>query len=137
LARRWCGRVDYALAGLIPFLVPAFLLSIATPRAAYAFIWPVLVGSLGWIAALLAGRKYWNWSPDAASILSALLISILLLPFLPGVVMADGMKSLNVLAGVEALMLGVILPVIDSLLLFPTVVLQKSSQPLTKKGMPI
>jgi hypothetical protein len=131
LARRRCGRVDYALVGLIPFLVPAIAFSIVTPRVAYAFIWPVLIGSLCWIAAVLAGQKYWNWSLDAASILAALPLLVLLLPFLPGVVMADGMKSLNILAGIEVLMLGVILPVIDCLLVPRKDVSQKVSQPLT------
>jgi hypothetical protein len=41
---------------------------------------------------------------------------VFILPFLPGVVMADGMKSLAILAGVEALILGVILPAVDRLL---------------------
>ncbi len=119
LAQRWCGRIDYALAGLVPFLFPAIALSLATPRAAYAFIWPVLIGSLSWVTVAAAGLRHWNWPPDVASLLAALLLLILLLPFLPGVVMADGMKSLNILTGVEALMLGVILPVIDGLLTRP------------------
>ena len=122
LARRWSGRADFSLAGLLPFLVPALALSLATPRAAYAFIWPVLIGSLGWIAAALAGHKHLNWSLDAATMLAALPLVVLLLVFLPGVVMADGMKSLNILAGIEALLLGVILPVIDGLLVRRTVI---------------
>ncbi len=121
LARRWSGRADYSLAGLLPFLVPALALSLATPRAAYAFIWPVLIGSLGWIAAALAGHKHLNWSLDAATMLAALPLVVLVLVFVPGVVMADGMKSLNILAGIEALLLGVILPVIDGLLVRPPV----------------
>jgi hypothetical protein len=116
LARRWSRRADYSLAGLLPFIIPALALSVATPRAAYAFIWSVLIGSLAWIAAAAAGRKYLNWSPDLASTLAALPPVILLLVFLPGVVMADGMKSLNILAGIEALLLGVILPAVDGLL---------------------
>jgi hypothetical protein len=116
LARRWCGRVDYSLAGLVPFLIPAVALSIATPRAAYAFIWPVLIGSLSWIAAAIAGRKYASWSLDAAATLAALPLVVLLLVFVPGVVMADGMKSLNILATIEAMILGLILPAVDGLL---------------------
>lgn len=116
LARRWSGRADFSLAGLLPFLIPALALAVATPRAAYAFIWPVLIGSLGWILAIVAGRKHMNWSLDAATTLAALPFVVLLLAFVPAVVMADGMKSLNILAGVEALILGVVLPVIDALL---------------------
>jgi hypothetical protein len=116
LARRWSRQVDYSLAGLVPFLLPAIALSVATPRAAYAFLWPVIIGSLAWIAAAALGRKHWNWSADLAATLVALPPILLLLPFLPGVVMADGMKSLNILVGVETLMLGLILPAIDGLL---------------------
>ncbi len=49
-------------------------------------------------------------------LLAALPLIIFFFPFLPGVVMSDGMKSLNILAGIEALMLGGILPVVDALL---------------------
>jgi hypothetical protein len=116
LTRRWSRRVDYSLAGLIPFLVPSLAMAFVTPRAAYAFTWPVIIGSLGWIAAIVVARKHWNWTEDLAAVLAALPLIVLLMPFLPGVVMADGMKSLNILAGVEALMLGVILPVVDGVL---------------------
>lgn len=116
LARRWCGRVDFALVGLVPFLVPGIALAIAEPRAAYAFIWPVLIGSLGWLVAVIGGRKGEKWTFDLAVTLAALPLIIMLLPFLPGVVMADGMKSLNILVGFETLMLGVFLPVVDGLL---------------------
>ncbi len=54
------------------------------------------------------------WSLPLA--IAAAVLLVLLLVFLPGVVMADGMKSLNILAGIEALLLGVILPAVDGLL---------------------
>ncbi len=116
LVRRWCGRPDFSLAGLVPFAVAAIILSIVTPRAAYAFLWPVMLGSLGWITAGFAGRKNIPWSVGMATLLAALPLVILLLPFLPGVVMSDGMKSLNILAAFEVLMLCVFLPVVDGLL---------------------
>ena len=84
----------------------------------------VAIGSLAWITVAVIGRKYWNWSADLAATLAALPPIILLLPFLPGVVMADGMKSLNILAGVEALMLGIILPAVDGLLVRRKVILK-------------
>ena len=117
IARRWSGRADFSLAGLVPFIFPAIILSIATPRAAYVFLWSVLIGSMGWITAGFAGRKNIHWSIDLATVLAALPLVLLLLPFLPGVVMSDGMKSLNILAAFETLMLGVILPVVDGLLI--------------------
>ena len=116
LARRWTTRSDFSLVGLLLFLLPSLALAVAEPRAAYAFLWPVLIGSLGCILAAVAGRKNTKWSLDLAALLSALPLVVLLLPFLPGVVMADGMKSLNILAAFEALMLGVFLPVVDALL---------------------
>jgi len=116
LARRWSARGDFSLIGLAPFTIPAVALAALEPRAAYAFTWPVLIGSLGWIAASATGRKQLKWSLDMAVMLAALPLIVILLPFLPGVVMSDGMKSLNILAGIEAALLGVVLPVIDSLL---------------------
>lgn len=116
LARRWSARADFSLIGLLPFAIVGPVLAFAEPRTAYAFIWPVLIGSLGWIAATLAGRQQKSWLQDLAATLAALPLIALLLPFVPGVVMADGMKSLEILAGVEALLLGVILPAMDGLL---------------------
>lgn len=120
LARRWSGRVDFSLAGLIPYSIPAVILAVSEPRTAYAFIWPVIIGSLCWIAAAVAGNKHFHWSVDAAATLAALPLIILHLPFPPGVVMSDGMKSLEILAAIIALMLGVILPAVDGLLVRQT-----------------
>ncbi len=116
LARRWSGRADHSLAGLLPFLIPAVAFSIVMPRVAYPFLWTVLIGSAGWIVAAVAGRKHLGWSRDLATTLAALPLVVLLLVFVPGVVMADGMKSLNILVGAEALIMGVVLPAIDGLL---------------------
>lgn len=116
LARRWSRRVDFSLMGLAPYSIPAVLLAMKEPRTAYAFIWPVVIGALGWIAAALLSKKYDQWPVDAVAALAALPIIVLLLPFPPGVVMADGMKSLEILAAVLALLLGVILPAVDGLI---------------------
>jgi hypothetical protein len=115
LARRWCARTDFSLVGLVPFTIPAVALAVSTPRTAYAFTWPVLIGSLVWIVAVMVRRTQMKWSLDVAATLAAVPLIVLLLPFLPGVVMSDGMKSLAILAGVEALLLGVVLPAVDGL----------------------
>jgi hypothetical protein len=52
LARRWSGRADFSLIGLLPFAILAMVLAAAEPRTAYAFIWPVITGSMGWIASM-------------------------------------------------------------------------------------
>lgn len=117
LTRRWCGRADVSLAGIFLFLIPAVLLSIALPRVAYPFIWTVLVGASSWILAAVIGRKHLSWSLDLASLLPAIPLFFMLLVFVPGVVMADGMKSLNILVGIEALILGASLPAVDGLLI--------------------
>ena len=88
---------------------------------AYAFIWPVVIGALSWIAAAALDKKHMQWPVDVAAILSALPLVVLLLIFVPGVVMADGMKSLEILAAVEALLLGVILPATDGLLIHQSI----------------
>ena len=79
----------------------------------------MLIGSLVWIVAVIPGNKNMKWLLDLTTTLSALPLILLILVFLPGIVMADGMKSLNILAGIEALLLGVILPAIDGLLVRP------------------
>ena len=61
-------------------------------------------------------RTQKNWSLDLAATLASVLIIVILLPFLPGIVMADGMKSLVVLAGIEAFLLGVFLLTTNELL---------------------
>ena len=121
LVRRWSGRVSFSMAGLIPFSIPAVFMAIAEPRTAYAFIWPVFIGALGWIAVAVFGKKIGPWAEDAAAILPAVSLVVLILPFIPGVVMADGMKSLEILAAVEALVLCVILPALDGLLVRPAI----------------
>ncbi len=115
-ARRWSGRADFSLVALVPFAIPAVALAVAEPRAAYAFIWPVLVASLAWLAVAVIGPRHTKWSVGTAVVLAAAPAMLFFLPFLPGVVMSDGMKSLNILAGVEAAVLSLILPAVDSLL---------------------
>lgn len=126
-ARHWGTRVDFSLAGLIPFLFVAVATAFAIPRAAYLFTWPVLVSSLGWITGFITWKRWVNWPLDLSLTLAAITMIVFILPFLPGVVMADGMKSLAMLAGVEALILGVILPAIDRLLVHPAA-LKKQAQ---------
>jgi hypothetical protein len=116
LVRRWSARSDWSLAGLVLFLIPAVALAFGLPRAAYVPVWPVLIGSLGWIVAIVVGRTHRVWSVNIATIVAAVPLVVLLLPLLPAVVMSDGMKSLAILAGVWALLLGVVLPAVDGLL---------------------
>jgi hypothetical protein len=115
LARHWNARGDFSLVGLVLFLIAALVLSISIPRTAYAFIWPVLIGSLAWMMASIFGRPM-KWLQDIAATLAALPLVVLLVPFIPGIVMSDGMKSLEILAVIEVLLLAVILPAIDGLL---------------------
>jgi len=116
LARRWSARENFSLVGLLPFAIPAVALAVAEPRTAYAFTWPVLIGSLVWIVAVLVGKTQRKWLLDVAATLAALPLVAMLLVFLPAIVMSDGMKSLAILAGIEALLLGMILPAVDGLL---------------------
>jgi hypothetical protein len=118
-ARRWSTRVDFSLAGLIPFLVVAVITALVVPRAAYLFTWPVLVSSLGWMAWFVARKRGMRWSLDLSLTLAATTMVVFFFPILPGLIMADGMKSLAILAGVEGLILGVIFPAIDRLLAHP------------------
>ncbi len=115
-ARRWSARTDFSLMGLMPFAIAAVVLAVAEPRTAYAFTWPVWIAALVWIVAAFARKTPTKWSLDLAAMLAAAPLVMMFLPFLPGIIMSDGMKSLNILAGIEALLLSVVLPGIDSLL---------------------
>lgn len=117
LTRRWITKVDFSVIGLLPFTVAAIALAYTEPRTAYEFTWPVLIGSVVWITAAFFKSKQIKWVIDIAPLLAALPLVVMVLPFLPGIVMSDGMKSLNILAGLEALLLGVTLPVVDNLLI--------------------
>ncbi len=116
LLRRKSSRMDFSLAGLVPFCILAVLLAAIEPRTAYVFIWPVMLGAFGWITVSVFGRKSNRWLEDFAATLPAVALIVLLLPFLPGIVMADGMKSIEMLAAVEVLLLSVTLPAVDGLL---------------------
>lgn len=56
LARRWGTRTDMALAALVPFALLAVLFALAEPRLALLPVWPVLLGSLAWLAFLGIAR---------------------------------------------------------------------------------
>jgi hypothetical protein len=49
--------------------------------------------------------------------MTALSCVVLILPFLPGIVMSDGMKSLALLSAVWAILLSIILPALDELII--------------------
>ncbi len=116
LARHWSQPADFSLTGLLPFAIAAGALAVAEPRAAYSFIWPVLIGSLAWLVVATLGGKQAKWSVTTGIMLAAIPVVVFLAPVLPGVVMSDGMKSLNVLAGVEVALLTVILPALDGVM---------------------
>ncbi len=116
IARRLSRPADFSLIGLLLFAIPAVALAAAEPRAAYTFIWPVLIGSVGWLVSAF-GSKPAKWSLTTGMMLAAIPILVFFAPILPGIVMSDGMKSLNILAGVEAALLAVVLPALDGLLM--------------------
>jgi hypothetical protein len=116
LVRRWTGRADFFLIGLVPFTIAAVALATSVPSAAYAFIWPVLISSLIWITAITVRKSPTKWSLDLTTTIGAIPLVVMLLPSLPGIIMSDGMKSLNILAGAEVTLLAVILPAIDGML---------------------
>jgi hypothetical protein len=99
LVRRWSKPPELGLVILFPFLVAAVALSLAEPRTAYMPTWIVIIGSLAWIAVATTRKAQWVWSMDLAALLEAVGFIVILLPFLPGVFMSDGFKSITILAG--------------------------------------
>jgi hypothetical protein len=119
VARRWSAAPDFSLAGLLPFGVFAVALALAIPRAAYGPVWIAVIGSLAWIAvgALRSEPRRWV---DLAIVVTVVPVLVLFLPLLPGIFMGDGTKSIGLLAGAWALLLGLALPAVDDLLVQPT-----------------
>ena len=82
------------------------------------------IGSKQVFAVVLDWRGWYRSGGDEAlalaNLVAAVPLVVLLLPFLPGIVMSDGMKSLAILVGIEALLLGVVLHAIDALLVCQT-----------------
>jgi len=113
IVRRWCEIPELCLAILLPFCVASVALSVAEPRTAYMPTWILLVGSLAWIAAALANKARNLWFTDLAASLEALGFLVLLFPFLPGVFMSDGFKSITILAAFWVLILFATLPVVE------------------------
>jgi hypothetical protein len=113
LVRRWCGRPDLSLTALLPFPVAAVALAVAIPRTAYMPTWIVLVGSLAWIAAAVTSKPHRRWSVELAALIEAVGFIVLLFPFLPGVFMSDGFKSITILAAFWVVILFATLPVIE------------------------
>jgi hypothetical protein len=88
-------------------------LGMAEPRAAYVFTWIVVIGSLAWLAAAAASKARRSWWIDLASLLAAVPLLVLFFPFLPGVFMADGFKSIAILAGIWAVILLEVFPAVE------------------------
>ncbi len=118
LFQRWSGRANFSLVGLLPFSLAALVLAFAELRAADAFIWSALIGSLVWNLAAALGPKEAKWALEVSRAAGCPATDHLLLsPFLPGVVMPGwDERTLNILAGIEAFTLAGILPVVDALL---------------------
>ena len=114
LVRRKAMPADISLAILIVFWMISAATAFVIPSAAYAFVWPVLIGSLAWLVTLLVQQKY-RWPIVIPATLTALPLIFLLMPFIPGIVLADGMKSVVILGAVWVLILYPILAAIDQL----------------------
>jgi hypothetical protein len=116
VARRWSERGSFALVGLGAFGVLSVGVALAEPRGAIIFTWPVLLGSLGWMAAAALdwrGRQGWA---EAAVLLAAVPMAVYIVPLLLSIFMSDGTLSTHITAGVLPLVLGVLLPVVDGLM---------------------
>ena len=66
LVRRWSGRVDFSLVGLLLFGLFAPALALAAPQGAILVTWPALIGALCWIGAVMLHRQGKAWALDLA-----------------------------------------------------------------------
>jgi hypothetical protein len=115
--RRWSSPTAFSLAGLFILWLPALVTALSEPRATYLFVWPVLIGSFTWVTLIFWKKVEAPWVKDVVLLMTALSCVVLILPFLPGIVMSDGMKSLALLSAVWAILLSIILPALDELII--------------------
>jgi hypothetical protein len=133
LTRRISSPADFTLAVLMLMFMMSAAATFASPPAAYAFIWPVLIGSLAWLMILLI-RPLRAWPHEISATLTALPLIVLLLPFIPGIVMADGTKSLAILGAVLIPILFSVLAAIDQLVYQPTMVELSGNPSITRSS---
>ncbi len=115
LCRRRCSPAEFSIAGLLPFYLSSGALSFLMPMTAYPFLWPALIGSSAWLVCVLIRGKR-PCPPAIPASIAALPLMVLLLPLVPGIVMADGMKSLEILGAVLTLILFMVFPAVDGVI---------------------
>ena len=113
LGRRWSTPASFALFGLVIILLLAVVTALSDPRGAIIFTWPVVIGALAWIGAVLLRRSGKGWAVEAGALLAAIPVLVYLVPLLPAIFMGDGTKSVAITAAVWVLILAVLLPVVD------------------------
>jgi hypothetical protein len=113
LVRRWSSRAAFSLFGLLFFFFLALVFALADPRGAMIITWPVLIGALSWIGAVLLNKKGKSWAVDAGAMLAAIPVLVYILTLIPAIFMGDGTKSVAITTGVFVVVLSVVLPVVD------------------------
>lgn len=126
-ARRWSTRASSSFFGLFVFFLFAILIAIADPRGAIIITWPVLIGSIAWIVAVVLSREDKKWPVEACALLASIPTILYIMPLVPGIFMSDGTKSVAITAVVWVISLGIILPAIDGLFVRPVFQSKKDS----------
>jgi hypothetical protein len=124
-AKRWSTPASFSLFGLFVFSLFAIVIAIADPRGAIIITWPVLIGSIVWIAAVILSRDDRKWPIAVAALLASIPTILYIMPLVPGIFMSDGTKSVAITAGVWVICLGIILPAVDDLFVRPMFRLKK------------
>lgn len=115
LARRWILGANYYFVGMFLLALFSLALAFAEPRAAILVTWPVLVGSLVWIAGLFIYRKYGRLNFQVIPLIAAIPTILHFYPLIPAVFMGDGTKSVAITAGALVVILAIVLPGLDDL----------------------
>jgi len=120
LGRRRSSREAMALAALIPFAVLMAGLALSEARLAFLPLWPVLIGSLAWVAALLwVGGGSPAGAPRPAHLdLPAWVTAGLFMVHLPFILIAsylmDGPNGLPLLTGLWVMLAFILLPALEA-----------------------
>lgn len=115
--RRFGQPTDISLVALIPFALLAVVFAFAEPFRAFVPTWPLLIGSLAWVASLaLLKRASWLAQLPPLITAAALLVHFPAIYF--GSYYGNGLKELTLLMTLCALYALALLPALETAFLF-------------------
>ena len=112
--RRFTEPVNVALAALAPVVVLSLVLWAVEPHAQIVALWPGLIGSLVWCGAVIFGGRRIEWAIQVAMVVAAAVACFMIVPGFVESFMGEGLSSVATEAALWAVLLGLVLPTLDT-----------------------